>query len=820
MSKSLSANITAGLAAGSGKTCWLLEVDSGTTTYRWAQRDCNSTAIPTWTGNSFSGSRIAQGGLGRVKHSIDLRAGGNIGQVSTFSFKLVNTDLYSDTLAEEYFENRRAELRLIFLDQTGPSWGNALCVFYGYVEYVEWDDEVILFKCKAGNKKHDIQIPKLLTGDEFAGLPDENNGKAAPIVVGDFVGSLKHKNSIGYFNSSGGSSDKGHPDNFFACRSLLRDDGTGTGRYVVACHDLKEFSALAGGELADWIDNTRAWSLINADNGAPGYSDGLYTLEDCGALPRGSSFDFRLVPELKQQFSMVGGENAVNEDPTDSTTIGAGDYVVYRIPASLLRGMKGKTSVDTIVYAAITKSGITDDLLRVTIQKSSEPIPPGGIIVDVAYGDMTGNTFGLCKITEITSTDGGTTTSDVAGGNNYIDDSTKSWATNEWAGYYVTIRSGEANEQHLLVSSNTATRLTFSSSLVIALKAGSTYSIHSASEWDFSSDDYDEITIKFEQVTVGIEDGGTFSIKNLYVRGESAEAEVRDVVYGTGKGQMYGPWIDDVSHSNSYDEGDLIENAVYFIECLLLDYVGLTVATDTVSAAFDSAAAARDSWKILRDILDRESSLSIIKEIAFEFGLGVFQRYDGKWYVARIDASGGAVTALSTSWYTREEDGTDNFRVRRGELADIKNEFYLRYRVNNATGEPERILFVKNPDAASYDSNYTNLTSEAETYWDLCHDIYDNVQQVNTWEYTAKWIHDDATAELFIKFMVEWLARRQHVASFESWLEPLQLEVMDEKKLTHDQLPAALDNIAKFRLIEQEIDPETDTVINTFLEVA
>lgn len=72
--------------------------------------------------------------------------------------------------------------------------------------------------------------------------------------------------------------------------------------------------------------------------------------------------------------------------------------------------------------------------------------------------------------------DDGTAT---GGGNDYLDDTSKSWTPNEWANAWVLVFKGTGRGQFRQISSNTATRLNVSSTWATNPASGSSYAVYS-----------------------------------------------------------------------------------------------------------------------------------------------------------------------------------------------------------------------------------------------------------------------------------------------------------------------------------------------------
>ncbi len=235
---------------------------------------------------------------------------------------------------------------------------------------------------------------------------------------------------------------------------------------------------------------------------------------------------------------------------------------------------------------------------------------------------------------------------------------------------------------------------------------------------------------------------------------------------------------------------------------------------------FDTIAAIDSSLAAAIQLTDERNTRDLIAEICHEFGFGFRQRYNGLESIAQI-TQGSAVhsTALYSPNFKMIGEET-SFRISRGSMGDMFNEFYLYYQENYATGNQDRVAYIRNPQATAFNSQFTNLTSDGETYWDLCRTAYTKYKTTRRWELKSKWIRDKATADAVLKWFVTWLARIPYYIHFTSALDTMNLELCDEQIISHDIMPDAMDSTTRFRLVRQVIDPNTDTIENTFLEVA
>lgn len=351
MSKVVSANITAGIAASSVPQ-FLVEIESANTLYRWATFPCNSTSVSGWTGPDFE-SKIAKKGLGKIRRAIDISEGGNVSQVQKWSVKILNQALISDTLATENFIGRRAEIRLIFTDQTGPSWMNAVPIApVGFIEDITWDEDTVTFHVSDGPLKKHRDLPKrILTRAEFSSLPRENEGKPIPLWYGDFT-TAANRSGIASDGSSA-PQDIIHRD--YAKGYLLSaiqrsgDQGANNPRAVLCSHDV---IPLTGVDLQKFGFNDARGLYHRTNVAAPSLSgdsfgsvhSGLKTIgvyqRDLEApdpeFPGWNYFD--LIPVVDALTTSAGTENAgnaVDEDDANYARINAaGEIAAYEIPAT------------------------------------------------------------------------------------------------------------------------------------------------------------------------------------------------------------------------------------------------------------------------------------------------------------------------------------------------------------------------------------------------------------------------------------------------------------------------------------------------------
>ncbi|MBU0691556.1 LamG domain-containing protein [bacterium] len=233
--------------------------------------------------------------------------------------------------------------------------------------------------------------------------------------------------------------------------------------------------------------------------------------------------------------------------------------------------------------------------------------------------------------------------------------------------------------------------------------------------------------------------------------------------------------------------------------------------------SFDTCALARESWKFAGAIAETQNSRDVIKDICYEAGYAYLTRADGLEGVVQIEPT-TSLGFISVSDALMERGGKQTtLTVGRAKQQDVYNEFVLKYR--KLGNDYDGVKYVINPLAGQYSDRCSNLSSDGSTYWLKCRSCYVELNTVRRWIYEAKWIREDATAEAFLKFMIARLARRPWTVKFETSLKRLADELLDNWKINVNDLPTGIRNFAHFKLIEQTIDPNTNRLSETWVDV-
>lgn len=214
--------------------------------------------------------------------------------------------------------------------------------------------------------------------------------------------------------------------------------------------------------------------------------------------------------------------------------------------------------------------------------------------------------------------------------------------------------------------------------------------------------------------------------------------------------------------------GTLIENPADVIEGVLRDELGVAGA-DIDTAAFDAANTDRAGWKFAGQLTEQDRSENVVDQLAQDGAFIYFVDVDGK----------ESIRALGY--------GTEDATLGIGDFELNSIEFGYTDReevVNDFT-----VLWGWNPDAEAYMSQswvsrHGSSLDDPMDWVDKCIDSYTRLGNIEKQRgFEARWIQDQATADLYLKFLVDWLRVRKRTLKGNSWLTSLGLELGDRIKL-------------------------------------
>lgn len=268
-------------------------------------------------------------------------------------------------------------------------------------------------------------------------------------------------------------------------------------------------------------------------------------------------------------------------------------------------------------------------------------------------------------------------------------------------------------------------------------------------------------------------------------------------VFANVKGRKFGAWVDADSRNNGYNSGDLIQQPAYILESILRDVLGLT-STTIDYASFDTAGnttdGKRDNWLFDRSVYRQQSSLALCDSLMQESVCAYIRDSNNKEKIVALDDHTPALSLDSGD--VLNESGRPIVSVSQVHTSKIFNEFFLNYRFNYGSRAYDKQLFVTASDN-NLTSNTRSDKSPLDTYEGLCSTSQTYYNVTRRWSFDSDWIRDDATAELFIKIMADWLAFRKWIVEVRMPFNTrtLSLEVMDQVKWNLSLLPVSMRDV-------------------------
>jgi hypothetical protein len=243
--------------------------------------------------------------------------------------------------------------------------------------------------------------------------------------------------------------------------------------------------------------------------------------------------------------------------------------------------------------------------------------------------------------------------------------------------------------------------------------------------------------------------------------------------------------------------GVLIEKPEHIVESIFQDELDVTdIDLDSIT----TTTAERETWKFARSLTQSASSLSYIESVCKEAALASTRTGSGSERLVALCNAGTTTINLTTTDIENDGRGGGVCAVRLSPLDDVFNEFYLNYNYNYYKGTYDKQLFCLGDSDNLVVNTRTNTDGNGSTYQALCLKSQEDYRKVNQWTFDADWIRDDATAELFIKVMMNWLARKKWIfsATLLYTENTLSLELGDRIKITHTLLPSSVSNTRQF----------------------
>ena len=204
-------------------------------------------------------------------------------------------------------------------------------------------------------------------------------------------------------------------------------------------------------------------------------------------------------------------------------------------------------------------------------------------------------------------------------------------------------------------------------------------------------------------------------------------------------------------------DGLLLENPVHQLQYMLRSKVLLNQAVARVdTTSFDAADDDRSTWKFRFSMTQQADAAGFLNAFCFQAGLHLFIGADGTWKCVAQEKTRAAQHTFIWDWNLATRPGTKeplaNFS--RTPIRDIINEVALRYSLNRATGEYEKLKvrsgkFRETSTCAVVASTVT-LTDAAATFLtgDVPAFIGEHVYIESDQDYTILTIPTDTTLTL------------------------------------------------------------------------
>jgi len=253
--------------------------------------------------------------------------------------------------------------------------------------------------------------------------------------------------------------------------------------------------------------------------------------------------------------------------------------------------------------------------------------------------------------------------------------------------------------------------------------------------------------------------------------------------YADMAGLEFGAWIDAGARDNGKNATNLIDCPPYVIESILRDELGLATA-DIDWAEFDvlgnTTNGTLKDWKFAGQVIDDLDSAELIDMLCKSCMARNFKRADGS------ETLQGRPSLTDTIQQHFTTGKMWNISQGRTALSKIRNEFYVEYGYNPATKKCEKLKFV----TASAD----NFAAEGAEYQSQCSNSQTNYATTESLQIKAKWINDDATAELLCKALADYYTLRNYTCKFRTYPEfGFPLEINDTITIAHGWFPATVE---------------------------
>lgn len=252
--------------------------------------------------------------------------------------------------------------------------------------------------------------------------------------------------------------------------------------------------------------------------------------------------------------------------------------------------------------------------------------------------------------------------------------------------------------------------------------------------------------------------------------------------------------------------GNLIENPADIVEGFFRDE--LTVAGAGINTSvFDTCNTDRSAWKGAGQLIDSRRSELVVDSFCESFATVYWNDVDGLENLKALKYQATADRILTPRDFALNSIKADHTR-----REDIYNEFTVNWGYHVEIEEYMSQAWVSR--------HGTSLVTNGMDYVDRCRESYDLLGgRENRMEFEARWIQDKPTAELLLKFLVDWNRLRRMTITGDAWLDQVELEVGDVVGFAEFERHAKDIDAKRFVLMRTSLSKRNGTIRQDFLEV-
>jgi hypothetical protein len=763
------------------------------TVLRWSTIDTNRYQL--WTGDRYEEGRITKGGLGNLVYSANVDKGGCIAKVGEFKFVILNHDNYWNTLSGYNLTNALIVVKRFIMDVEPTEFDEGLTRFTGRINKVSFDREYIYINCDHDESEHRVLPKKIIDSETFPDftIPDNSNGKPVPMLFG-------HMEKAEAFFCNNHTETLYGPAIATEGGQWIRDDNASWETDEFVDKDLEIIGGPGKGQIAAIKNNTDIRIYPYDYLQTPTVTDqSIYKVTD-------TQFDMVLADQkiygyLDELNAVVSGQDGTTQacwfwDSSAKIYVRMNQSVLTWLnnssPFSNLAGLRFlagvvKENKITFFYPYVftrltntsnwTNPNNAIDFNNMTAATSHFPENEQYLLAGWFETDLDDTLGSWDKLYLF-----------LAGVHNNPGpgDAILNVQPHDYAGNLKTLGTGNI-EKTVAASYAYNSLLKYISPKTSyppwGLPDGSNIDMHDITpnfdQGDWATLNYNRyFLIGFHSNGVGAYDVGIYYMGLVFAKTLALNEQSR--FFFNTKGRLFlSTWYGRKTINN------LIEGPAEIIEEILRTDLGVANVADLDMSKFDYITATeRSGWKMAFQVTKEINSLELFKNICEETGMIYYKTPEGKHSLRVIDPSVATSKVITTSdILTEDDDGNGStFKVSFSPIENVYNEYFVHYDKDPATGDYHGLKYVKNPNL-TFDVSYTNLSSQGDAYHALCAASYVKYGQVMPKHFYLDYIHDESTAEKYLKKMCVYCYLQRAEPEFKSQLQLIALELGDEVQM-------------------------------------